>query len=211
MKQINYDNDEMIKRLKKNIRENERILFHRNIDIQKISNESRRKNRKENKNENVELKNTSEREKNSIYNKNDNIYSKDHHSEINCETNNNRNIINNKLNNNKYFKDYELNINKNDAFWIPLDQSQELNYSKKNTSSENRNSSEKSNTFWIPLDQSYELTYSQKQKAIKVNKRLSDRANTIKRMHEEDNMQSFINKDEEFNSWKPKFLPLNSS
>jgi len=38
MKKINNDNDEMIKKLKRNIQENERILFQRHNHIQKIKN-----------------------------------------------------------------------------------------------------------------------------------------------------------------------------
>jgi len=52
MRQINYDNDEMIKRLKKNIKENERILFERTSNIEKIKRDLRNQNIGENEKSN---------------------------------------------------------------------------------------------------------------------------------------------------------------
>jgi len=50
MKQINFDNDEIIKRLKNNIKENEKILFQKNYNGQ--HEENKKKMKKTSKNEN---------------------------------------------------------------------------------------------------------------------------------------------------------------
>ncbi|ORX77552.1 L domain-like protein [Anaeromyces robustus] len=130
MKQINYDNDAMIKKLKRNIKENEKILFQRNIIHR------------------------SKDEKFNINNKN--------------------NTLLNGLTDNEY--------------------KQETSF-------------EKGSSFWVPFDQSHELTFLQKQKVFKLNKRLAERANHIKRKHRDD-IQSIIKKDDELSSWKPKYLPI---
>jgi len=151
MKQINNDNDEMIKKLKRNIRENEKILFQRHNNIQKIKRELKNFEDKE-----------KEREKQREKYKNEGKSSK---------------ISSRNMSHSHYNDDED-------------------------------NSTEKSGSFWVPLDQPHELTNSQKQKAIKLNKRSIERANYIKRKHKDNDMLSFISKEDELNSWKPKYMPI---
>jgi len=159
MRQINYDNDEMIKRLKKNIKENERILFERTSNIEKIKRDLRNQNIGENEKSNKDN-----------FNK-----------EPSKDTFGSKSSF-------KYF-----NID-------------EEEYHKQNEI--DNNTTEKNSAFWVPFDQPHELTYSQKQKALKLNKRSTERANHIKKHHKENNIEYYINKNDELNTWKPRYMPI---
>jgi len=52
------------------------------------------------------------------------------------------------------------------------------------------------------------LTKTQKQKAIKLNKRSTERANNIKRKHRDNDMLSLISMEDGLNLWKPKYMPI---